>query len=208
VCYEKDQGRNAKSRIHNHPAPGHERWSCSDRFVLSQLVGAQVLDYLVSHGDRFYSDRTNNLFFYAKSKKNKKKKNRSSNNDDGGVFFVSIDHHPSAFDFLIYHGYEASVRTNMLLHYDLPEQLREEIKQAVVLGTKQDFLNKLNTTLDGELNNIISVAKQMKQELLEKREFASDKHLKNTPSIIDVLWKRLNSVAKFYHILPNEQENN
>ena len=201
LCYLKDQHRNAKNRIHNYPASGHEKWSCSDSSVMSQLVGAQVLDYLISHGDRFYSDRTNNLFFFAKDK-NKKKKNRSSNNDNEGVFFVSIDHHPGEYHFLTYHDYEPSVRNKMLLHYDLPGQLREEIKRVVVLGTKHDFLNKLNTTLDSELDNVVSVAKQMKQELLEGELYASSRRLKNASSITNILWNRLSSVAEFYHILP------
>ena len=58
ACFRKGEGLTSKARIYNYPAPGHERWSCSDPSTMEQLAAAQVLDYIISHGDRLYRERT------------------------------------------------------------------------------------------------------------------------------------------------------
>ena len=175
-CYTKE-GRASKFRIHDYPSPGHERWSCHDKSIMEQLVGAQILDFLLAHGDRFFADRTNNLFFSWEQRP---------------IKFVSIDHHGSITSFYGKKNYAQRVRLKYLLEHEMPLRLRDEIKRVVLLGSKDEFVNKVNATVYGQLDNLNTVFVDLYKELLPERE---------QPKLItDIIWNRLESVVDFYNL--------
>ncbi len=177
ACFRKGEGISSKARIYNYPAPGHERWSCYDRSTMEQLAAAQVLDYIISHGDRLYRERTKNLFFLR---------------DERPIKFVSIDHHSPVTDFFkLNREYKGWARVKLLLEHDLPPQLQDEIKM-ILRGSKEEFVRKFNTTINGQLDNLTSVMVDL---------FAEGRPGEGKPkSITDVIWKRLESVVQFYNM--------
>ncbi len=175
-CYKKE-GRAAKFRIHNYPSPGHERWSCHDMSIMEQLVGAQILDFLLAHGDRFFADRTNNLFFSWEQRP---------------INFVSIDHHGSITSFYGKKNYTQRVRLKYLLEHEMPLQLRDEIKRVVLHGSKDKFVDKVNATIYGQLDNLNTIFADLYKELLPEKE--------QPKSITDIIWNRLESVVDFYNL--------
>ncbi len=179
MCYQKGINMRSTTRIRKYPAPGHERWSCSDEFVIEQLAAAQVLDYIIRHGDRFYRDRTNNLFFSA---------------NERPVQFLSIDHDTDPCRFFRYQEYEETVSMKMLLEYDLPLDLRDDLRRVVLRGSKDDFLQTFNSTIDGQYDNLNRVSRE---------SFTKDycKPGKEDPrDLADIIWERLESVVHFYNI--------
>ncbi len=182
-CYTKFK-RRKQIRRRDYPAPGHERWSCHDQNVMEQLVGAQILDYLVRHYDRFYKEITHNLFFFA---------------EERPIKFVSIDHeahHRSKFkDFYESKGknkYEDYVDLKYLLKHDMPLELREEIRSVVWNGTKQDFVDRVNATLQGQLDNLNRVFVDVYRERWTRP--------KKLPFVTDIIWNRLQGVADYFKI--------
>ena len=178
ACFRKGEGLTSKARIYNYPAPGHERWSCSDPSTMEQLAAAQVLDYIISHGDRLYRERTKNLFFLR---------------DERPIKFVSIDHHSNVVDFFnTKREYKDWARAKILLEHDLPPQLQDEIKTIILLGSKEEFTRKYNATINGQLDNLANVIVDL---------FAESRPDKERPkSITDIIWKRLESVVQFYNM--------
>jgi len=176
-CFIKDSLMRSSTRIRNFPAPGHERWSCSDNFVMEQLAAAQVLDYIIAHGDRFYKERTNNLFF-------------SSNQRP--IRFVSIDHDGNPCKFFSLNKIQRLGVTRMSLEYELPPELRKDFRRVVLTGSKDEFVQTFNATIDGQLDNLNRVI----------REYFNSKpcnEIEQPGDIAGVIWKRLKSVAHFYN---------
>lgn len=177
LCFMKGIQMRSTTRIRDFPSPGHERWSCSDHFVMEQLVAAQVLDYFISHGDRFYGERTNNLFFSS---------------TEGRVKFVSIDHEGGLCKFFRVKEYEDYVSSKELLKYQLPLELRDDLKNVAMYSSKDEFVKTLNTTLDGQFDNLNRVIKESFHTDACKPEEEDPRDLG------DILWERLESVARFY----------
>jgi len=182
LCFTKDyKYMSEKTRLHNYPAQGHERWSCSDNHVLEQLAAFQVLDYIIQHVDRFWNGRTNNIFFVS---------NQES------ITFVNIDHDTHICDFFTtptkFEEFDEWVDQPMLKNFQLPSQLREEFKN-IVSGSKAEFIKKLNATIDGQFDGVARVLEQ---------EFALHCPTKETSkSTADMIWDRVRSVARFYSLL-------
>lgn len=67
LCSLKGKPKGIKSRsttrTRSSPALGHECWPSSHHFVMFQLSAIQVLDYIITHGNRFYRYRTNVSLF-------------------------------------------------------------------------------------------------------------------------------------------------
>lgn len=181
ACFAKGGDRSAEFRIHNYPSPGHERWSCQDKSVMEQLVAAQILDYLLAHGDRFFRSLTNNLFFSW---------------EEHPVKFVSIDHSGSIDSFYRNYKYAHWVKLKFLLEHDMPMQLRKEIKRMVLLGSKEEFGSRVNSTIHGQLDNMNNVFLDLyHQENPDKKQ----------PGFItDVIWDRLEAIVEYYNITIEE----
>ena len=169
----------SSTRSHLYPAPGHERWLCNDTAILEQLAAMQVLDYLISHTDRFYDDRTNNLFFLRNSEPK---------------LFVNVDHDAHICEFfrpmdkrMEYHRW---VELPMLQDYDLPVLLQQNIRTA--LSSKQRFANILNATMNGQLHAVSAV--------LEQRFVEDCPGEPMSKPTLDMVWDRLESVARFYKL--------
>ena len=174
LCFEEGKHMANETRLRHFPFPGHERWSCSDHQVIEQLVGAQVIDYLMRHGDRFYARRTNNLFFSLQEKP---------------LTFVSIDHDLNICKFFKSAEYDERVKLDMLKEYSLPPELYDEIR-AVVLGSKEEFERRLNDVIDGQLDNV--------ERVLDGEFLDSCPGNEKPKSTTDMIWDRLQSVARFY----------
>lgn len=193
VCFPptNDTGRRAfrrhcrgkgLGRTYGHPAPGYELWSCGDTAVMEQMVAALILDYLLLQWDRFYTDHTNNLFFLR---------------DRAPARFVSVDHDgpellgragkPKA-------SYERWVRLKVLLAYNMPAMLRDELRAVRLRGSQEDFVRAFNASVDGQLDGLTRV-------LVCPKKF--------TPGPVGTAltsdtWWRLKSVVDFYNITLDE----
>eukprot|EP00565_Helicotheca_tamesis_P001246 CAMPEP_0185727590 /NCGR_PEP_ID=MMETSP1171-20130828/3236_1 /TAXON_ID=374046 /ORGANISM="Helicotheca tamensis, Strain CCMP826" /LENGTH=354 /DNA_ID=CAMNT_0028396185 /DNA_START=158 /DNA_END=1222 /DNA_ORIENTATION=+ len=183
LCFLDVDHMKSETRIHDFPSPGHERWSCSDNSILEQLAGAHVLDYIIGHRDRFYDDRTNNLFFIWNQRT---------------ITFVSVDHEldlgsKSIFKFCPFQNW---VWSPVLLKYALPSQLRDNIRNVVPLGSKDEFVQKLNASMGGDLDNVARAFEEIASQ--QNRSMVDEE--KQPLSMIDLLWMRVESVADFYNI--------
>lgn len=174
LCFEKDKLMGNETRLRHFPSPGHERWSCSDHQVIEQLVGAQVLDYLIMHEDRFYEIRTKNLFFSLQEKP---------------LTFVSIDHDMNLCNFFKSKEYDKKVKLDMLKEYSLPPELYDEIR-AVIRGSKEEFQRRLNDVIDGQLDNV--------ERVLDGEFLDYCPGNEKPKSTSDMIWDRLQSLARFY----------
>jgi len=180
----KETCRMKRERRHDYPAPGHERWSCQDTHVMEQLVGAQIIDYIIGHYDRFGESKTHNLFFLA---------------EERPIKLISIDHdHHTYFKKFFKNGghnkYDEFVVQKYLLQHDMPQQLRDEIRDVVLLGSKDDFVKGMNATLQGQLDNLNMVVAN-----IYNRRY-SPKKWKEKPFVADVIWNRLQNVVDYYNI--------
>jgi len=183
LCFTKDHKyMTEKTRLFNYPAQGHQRWSCSDNQVLEQLAAFQVLDFIIQHEDRFWSDRTNNIFFVSNQEP---------------LRFVNIDHAAHVCGFyrkqtnFEFDGW-VKRKQPMLKDFQLPSQLRREIKN-VVSGSKAEFVRKVNATIDGQFDGVASVLEE---------EFANECPNKEMfKPTADMIWDRVRSVARFYNLL-------
>lgn len=189
VCFSptNDSGRRAlrrhckgkgTGRIYGFPAPGYELWSCSDNAIMEQMVAALILDYLIQQWDRFYSDHTNNLFFL---------KNQHP------IQFVSIDHDGPALLGRANgskNDYKSWVRLKMLLKYNMPTELRTNLKTVRLLGSKEDFVHKFNASMNGQLDGLTKVLVHPKK--ITPKTIGT--------SLTDDIWLRLNSLVDFYNI--------
>jgi len=183
LCYIKRSTKETLRKF-DYPAPGHERWSCHDTHVMEQLVGAQILDYLIGHGDRFYRTRTKNIFFFP---------------DERPMKLVSIDHDSKLSSFYNNNGrnlYKHRVKLQYLLTHDMPRQLREEIKNVFLHGTKEEFVNKVNATLRGQLDNLNSALVDV---------YKDDHGSKELPFVTDILWNRLEGLVEFFNVTIDEE---
>ena len=190
-CWKKDLhgGYSRDNRLRKYPnEPGHERWSCNDAHIMQQLLMATILDYLMYHNDRIYKHSpTKNLFFFK---------------DTRPVSFVSIDHHPSVYNFFkTKASFERTVQHRRLLEFDLPPSLRKDLETFIGETSKDDFVKNFNATIRGQLDNLNSVLAAALTEAIDKGKLKTI----SPASVTDVLWFRLHSVASFYNIT-NDKE--
>mmetsp|Transcript_25299 Transcript_25299/g.28867 ORF Transcript_25299/g.28867 Transcript_25299/m.28867 type:complete len:381 (+) Transcript_25299:856-1998(+) len=174
----KQRDRSYPNRKHNFPTPGHQKWSCSDHDLIEQLVAARVLDIVIQHRDRFDRDRNNNLFILSGRQP---------------ITFVSIDHdgNPAYFFKRLDHNV---IGPRILTAYELPQKLHDDIR-SVFLGSKDDFVKKFNATIDGQLDNLTHLLKQ----LWRKTQLNASKS-PDYSSVTDALWYRLKMVAEYYNV--------
>lgn len=180
LCFLPGVNMRPTTRIRDYPAPGHERWSCSDHSLIEQLVAAQILDYIVTHGDRFYSERTNNLFISSTERP---------------IKFVSIDHEAAPCKFFRQREFEKYAGMKELLDYQLPLELRNDLKRVFLLGSKDEFVQKVNATIDGQFDNL----NRIMIESLHRDNCRPEKG-EDPRDLAYILWERLESVARFYNI--------
>ena len=84
----------------------------------------------------------------------------------------------------------------MLLGYDPPARLREEIRVALASG-KEDFVRKINETIWGQLDNLERVVRKI-GETYDKSKKGIETPRPTNSSVVDTLWRRLALVADYY----------
>jgi len=179
-CFLQGVNMRTTTRIRDYPAPGHERWLCSDHSIMEQLAAAQILDYIITHGDRFYRDRTNNLFISSIERP---------------IKFISIDHEAAKCTFFRKREFEKYAGTKELLDYQLPLELRDDLERVFQLGSRDEFVEKLNATIDGQFDNLNRVMRESLQTDDCRPEKGEDPR-----DLAEILWERMESVAHFYNI--------
>ena len=172
--------REPSNRKVDFPAPGHEKWSCGDHNIMEQLVAARVLDVFTGHGDRFRKTFSNNLYVLQGQRP---------------VTLVSIDHDPGPLRFFTDYIL-INTQPEMLLGYDPPARLREEIRVALASG-KEDFVRKINETIWGQLDNLERVVRKI-GETYDKSKKGIEKPRPTNSSVVDTLWRRLALAADYY----------
>ena len=193
-CYLPGQFR-LTGRKHNHHSgtPGHELWSCSHREVNEQLAAAQVLDFLLFHHDRFRRRSTNNLFFLE----------RERERSGGVVRFVSIDHDRlPRNDFFRNMSFEGWVQSKQLLKYEIPLELRGDLRRVRLRNTKEDFVRTLNVSLDGQLDRLTGVMAGPGSATPNRNRTPPP----NATALTDILWTRFESLVNFYGITATDDD--
>ena len=84
-------------------------------------------------------------------------------------------------------------RPKQLLAYDIPAALREDLRK-VTKGTRKDFVRTFNATIWGQVDNLDQVILGIG---IERGHFDD---VANYEPVIDILWRRLREVAKYYNI--------